>query len=119
MVEATIEAVEKARQMELESRRFGKVTMALREGAASQQYVAEGWRRGKQAERHRRELEDDCRRAPGAERRVRLEGGRVVLQGRHQQAHEVMVDETKGKRRRDSPEICADCLIRPELVLVL
>ena len=55
--------------------------MARRKGAASQKFVDEGWRRGKQAGRHPDELEDDCRQAPWAERRVRLKGGRVVVRG--------------------------------------
>ena len=42
--------------MEVECRRFDKVVITLREGAASQQFVAEGWRRGKQVGRFRDEL---------------------------------------------------------------
>ena len=42
LVEATIEAVHKARQVEVESRQFGEMVMARCEEAASQQLAAEG-----------------------------------------------------------------------------
>ena len=73
------------------------------QGAANQQFVAEGWCRGKQAGKRRDELEDDCLRAPVATRRGRLEEGRVVLVGRRRQAHEVVVGGRRGERRRGSP----------------
>ena len=48
--------------------------MARREGAASQQFAAEKLRLEKQAGKRRDELKDDCRRAPGAKRRVQFKG---------------------------------------------
>ena len=41
LFEATIEAVKKARQVEVESWRLGEMVMARRNGAATQQFAAD------------------------------------------------------------------------------